>query len=409
MTWHPLITEKSAQEAVYAKLHEIKEALLANPSTTGQENLFGGDLGVSLFFLYYYKLTQDTGHLDMAENLLSNAYDGVEANPSPTFTFASGISGLSWATEFSRAHEFIDIDTDDILSDIDPMVSNYMFGEMERGNYDYMHGSLGAALYFLKKELTPTIRENITTLIDQLSALDENGKQKWQYCYTAGQLEDSTNLGLSHGIPSILVLLLKAYQRNISPDKSKILIEAIVAFLLDNMQVPMIHKTYYAYSVHGSDIEAAKDTRLAWCYGDLGVCCALWQVAQVFDDAKLKAKVLEIITYSATRKDLNENKVFDAGLCHGSAGIAHIFNRFYQDTNSEIFKEAALFWYNQTLKLATFKDGLAGYKAWGGNAEQEHTYENCTGLLEGIAGIGLALIAAVANFEPNWDECLLIS
>lgn len=99
--------------------------------------------------------------------------------------------------------------------------------------------------------------------------------------------------------------------------------------------------------------------------------------------------------------------VYDAGLCHGAAGVAHIFNRFYQDTHNEVFKEAALYWFNQTLEMDTFQDGLAGYKASISTSGTE--YENCTGLLEGIAGIGLALIGAVADFEPNWDECLLIS
>ncbi len=30
-------------------------------------------------------------------------------------------------------------------------------------------------------------------------------------------------------------------------------------------------------------------------------------------------------------------------------------------------------------------------------------------LLEGIAGIGLAMISAVSDIEPIWDECLLLS
>ncbi|MFN8406236.1 MAG: lanthionine synthetase C family protein [Sphingobacteriaceae bacterium] len=409
MPWTPLITQQSTQESIYSKLYEIKEELLANPTAIGQENLFGGDLGVSLFFFYYYKLTQDEQNLNIAAALMGNAYDGLENNPSPHFSFASGVSGLCWATEFVRASDFMEVDTAEIFPDIDPIVSNYMLGEMQRGNYDYMHGSLGAALYFLKKNFNPTIHENITAIIEQLSMMDDNGKQKWNYHYKEGQLEECTNLGLSHGIPSILVVLLKAYKLHINPEKSKNLLDGIVAYLLDHVQDPTIHKAYYAYAISEADTEIDRDTRLAWCYGDLGVCCALWQVAQAFDDTGLKEKVLEIMTYTAKRRDLEENRVCDAGLCHGAAGIAHIFNRFYQDTHNEIFKDAALFWYQQTLSMATFSDGLAGYKAWVGNATQEHTYEKCTGLLEGIAGIGLALIGAVADFEPSWDECLLIS
>ena len=204
------------------------------------------------------------------------------------------------------------------------------------------------------------------------------------------------------------MFLLKAYQADINTQKAKALIDTITAYLVLHRQDPDVHQCYYAYSVDQSPIAEEKNTtRLAWCYGDLGVCCALWQVAQQFDNATLKAHVIEIMTHAATRRDLTENSVYDAGLCHGASGIAHIFNRFYQATNNPTFKEAALYWFEQTLQMDTFADGLAGYKACVNISDAE--YENCTGLLEGIAGTGLALIAAVADFEPNWDECLLIS
>lgn len=56
--------------------------------------------------------------------------------------------------------------------------------------------------------------------------------------------------------------------------------------------------------------------------------------------------------------------------------------------------------------MAKFEDGLAGYKTWQG---AERGFRNEYGLLEGIAGIRLVLLAYLSDEEPTWDECLLLS
>lgn len=37
-----------------------------------------------------------------------------------------------------------------------------------------------------------------------------------------------------------------------------------------------------------------------------------------------------------------------AGVCHGSTGNAHIFNRFYQATGEQVFGDAAHYWMTRT-------------------------------------------------------------
>jgi hypothetical protein len=111
--------------------------------------------------------------------------------------------------------------------------------------------------------------------------------------------------------------------------------------------------------------------------------------------------------HATKRRGLQKNGVVDAGICHGTAGIAHIFNRFYRDTQLDSFKHATDYWIDQTLKMAKFKDGLAGYKSWQGH---ENGWKNEYGLLEGIAGIGLVLHSYLhPEIEPTWDSCLLLS
>ena len=147
-------------------------------------------------------------------------------------------------------------------------------------------------------------------------------------------------------------------------------------------------------------------SRLAWCYGDLGISVALWHASQALGRKDWEQEAIDTILHASKRRGLVENGVVDAGLCHGTAGIAHIFNRMHGYTGLEELKEASNYWFAETLKMARFEDGLAGFKAWQGN---ERGWVNEPGLLEGIAGIGLALISAVSDIEPAWDECLLLS
>ena len=86
----------------------------------------------------------------------------------------------------------------------------------------------------------------------------------------------------------------------------------------------------------------------------------------------------------AANRPPDQTGVVDAGLCHGSAGLAHLFNRMYQMTAEPILADAARLWVGRTLELcsaALARDATrtddAARAAWNG-----------PGLLEGAAGIG---------------------
>jgi len=96
--------------------------------------------------------------------------------------------------------------------------------------------------------------------------------------------------------------------------------------------------------------------------------------------------------------------VRDAGICHGSAGIALLYHRMFLETHCSEFKEATEFWIQQTLEFSRFEDGLAGYKTW-----QKEGWKCDYSLLAGIAGIGLVLLFYLENNQQTWDELFLIS
>jgi lantibiotic modifying enzyme len=199
--------------------------------------------------------------------------------------------------------------------------------------------------------------------------------------------------------------LERLYRKGIGGEKVHTLLKGTVEYLL--RQTLDTTKYMCHFPSWASKEEPSHYSRLGWCYGDLGTGIVLWLTAQRTGNKKWREKAIEILLHSTQRREPPNTGVVDAGLCHGSSGIAHIYNRMYHYTGRDEFRKAALYWFDQVLETAVFDDGYAGYKALHG--KQRGGWVKEAGLLEGIAGIGLALISAVSTVEPKWDECLLLS
>jgi hypothetical protein len=83
-------------------------------------------------------------------------------------------------------------------------------------------------------------------------------------------------------------------------------------------------------------------------------------------------------------------------------GIAHLYNHFYQNTLNIEFKRAAEYWTDKTLSTAN-DEGLPCF-----SIPLTKDNEPEPGILKGLAGVGLVLISSIADFQPDWDGCLLM-
>jgi lantibiotic modifying enzyme len=148
--------------------------------------------------------------------------------------------------------------------------------------------------------------------------------------------------------------------------------------------------------------------RSAWCYGDPGISASLFLAANCLNNKVRQKDALKIALRAAVRLPEHAG-VKDAGLCHGSAGLGHIFNRMFQATGNARLKDAARFWFQQTLKFSRKGQGFAGYSAYRSKDDGTPEWHDEPDLLTGSAGIGLALLAAISPVAPDWDRMLLLS
>jgi lantibiotic modifying enzyme len=343
---------------------------------------------------------------DYALDILSNVFDNLN-NGFNFHTHAGGVAGIGTIIEILTDDDLIDANTDELFEGLDEYLYQLMISELQKGNYDFLHGAIGLGLFFSKRLSNKNSSRYLTDFVielDRISKKDDQGI-RWLSVLNREKNKKGFNLSLSHGLASIITFLSKLYALGIAKEKVSELLNGSVKYLLNQQQDISMYKSNFPTWVCQS--EPSTYSRLAWCYGDLGIGIALWQAGCNTDNKIWKKRGIKILLHSTKRRDLTENSVVDAGLCHGTSGIAHIYNRMFHYTGKEEFRDSASYWYKETLKMAKFEDGLAGYKAWRSPKYGGWQKEYC--FLVGISGIGLTLISAVSNIEPKWDECLLLS
>lgn len=407
MDWEILIKDEKTKPYT-EKLAEISSVLLEN---TGKlENnigLMGGKIGVALYFFYYARLCGEDKYADFAVDLISEIFDVIN-NDFTYHTLAGGLAGIGWSIELLAQNEFIDTDTNEVLESLDPYLHKAMIFDIQNENYDFLHGAVGNGTYFLSRLSNPQSKDYISELVDELEKLsekEEDGARKWLSVLDRESGKKGYNLSLSHGVAAIIAFLGKVVEAGINKEKALMLLNGAVQYMLKFRLDRKKFASHFPSWI--SEEDPLSQSRMAWCYGDLGIGISLWHTARSVGNKEWEKLAVKVLKDSTTRRDLKENAVIDAGLCHGAAGLMHIYNRAYHNTGLDVFKDTTLYWTEQTLNLGKHEDSYAGYKAW--HTEKYGGWQNEAGFLEGVAGIGLAFISVISDIEPAWDRCLFIS
>ena len=388
-----------------SKLEEIANILLDPTIEFNEPGVLAGISGKALFLFYYSFYTGDSKYADIGEQALEQALDMINKG-FVSFNYYSGISGFVWTCEHLAQHGFIELNDSTLLDKFRPYLYSAMEYELLKGNYNFLQGGLGIALYFLMHKNNHTEINKLLECLDQTAEKMPDRCWKWKSVLDPKSQRIGYDISLSLGMSGIVACMSKLYRQNPKLRKSKEILSGAVKYILQQKLLQSQISYFPTYSLDYNDGPNFMQGRLAWCYGDLGISEALLRASKALNDTILQNFAIEVLSFCCTRKDIETSFVNDTALCHGTAGIAHIFQRVYHETENLIFYDAANYWLAKTLEMAKFKDGLAGFKKWSGSARQ---WINCYSLVEGISGIGLCFITALDSKLLSWDECLLLS
>ncbi|MHA7055677.1 lanthionine synthetase C family protein [Aquimarina sp. M1] len=400
-------------EILKHKLKDIHNVLKENYIKTEHIGVLSGVSGISLFQFYYARFLEDEVIADIGVDTISETIQRM--NDGYSFpTFCTGIAGAGWVLELLNEEEFIDVDGDQLLSELDGFLFESMESDIKREYFDYLHGALGYGYYFFKRyentastSLKKQYKEYLLHLVKALenSSIRDQRGVFWKYELHKKDGLHGTNLSLSHGMASVINFLSRLYRYEDFQESVIDILIGATTFII-HCKYPDENQSSLFPSWVYPEMEAYTGSRLAWCYGDLGIGISLWKVGKALNNQEYCDLAIHSLKHAAKRKNAEEAKLHDTGLCHGMFGVITIFDYIYKETKEVIFKEAADFWMNEALKMDIHQDGYAGYKQWKGDLEQ---WKNETNLLEGIAGIGLSIIFYLMPSENKWTECLMIS
>ncbi len=402
----------SIKASLEKKLHDFNNDLTCNLDKCTEIGLLSGKMGVALFFYYYSMYFKEYTVKNKGSFLLEEICECINTGFNIP-TFCSGISGIGWGMDILNEEGLEDIDTNYLFSDMKQYVSDSLNFFFKKNKYDFLHGYLGVGFFLLNRLNYPNSSdmqsfyikklEEVIAKLNTTAVILEN--QAYWVISKEEKEESEINLSLSHGMASIINFLSRVNSSPYFKGQVVTLLNKACRFLISIKHIPKSEDSYYGNHIFLDKFEK-KNSRLAWCYGDLGIGISLWHAAISINDKNLFKEAMLILKHSANRRDTSSTLVKDGGLCHGAFGVMHIFDFLYKKTGVKDFKNASEFWLLTGLETGYHENGLSGFLSW--NPDENGIWKVEVDILDGISGIGLAIISYLFPKELKWNKCLLI-
>ena len=409
-TWRPLLEGQDA-ERTWAVIHDIAEGLRGqaeNIEAEADPGVGGGTAGLALFYAYLGAATGNEQWTALADRLMEHSIDALADRPLPSELY-DGFPGIAWTIGHLEGMLFEESEEDE-----DDPIGESLIQLLDRpkpfarGDFDLIGGLAGYGVYAFDALPRPAARRSLELLVQRLIEIGEpvDGGFSWfspPEALPDWQLEEAPNgkfnLGVSHGVAAVISVLGLCNAAGVMNDEQRAILDRTVAWLLAQKQ----EGTSWCFAnavIEGVPVER---DRLAWCYGDPGIAGALFTAARHCGKPGWEAAALDVARTAAARP-MADSRVIDAGLCHGSAGLAHLFNRMHQASGDPALERAARAWFRHTVDMQKHGTGIAGYIFW-----ESPDWKPLPGFLAGLAGVGLGLLGGVTSLEPAWDRFLAVS
>ncbi len=413
--WTPILTGDLESRAIDAVRRIASEIADSSRHLEHDASISGGSAGFAILLSYL----ADTGWLPAAREAalsrLASAIDTIADGVQAPSLF-SGFTGVAWTVQHLRP-QFADYVDEDTNTAVDDTLMHMLSSQRWHGHYDLIGGLVGFGVYALERLPSSSGHRLLERVIEHLNdrAIRMDHGITW---LTPPELlvephrtqtpEGHYNLGLAHGVPGVIALLALACQRGVAVRTARVLLDGAVDWLLAQSNDPTAASCFDTFVPHGEG-KRSTTSRLAWCYGDLGVSAAIFLAARCVNQPTWEAQALEIARRAA-RRPVDRSGAVDACMCHGAAGNGHIFNRFYQATGEAAFRVAAEQWFAFALAFQKPEGGVGGFQAfYSPTPGKPIQWTDDPGILMGSSGIGLCLLAAVHDAEPSWDRFLLVA
>jgi hypothetical protein len=383
-----------------------------------------GVLAVSLLFAYLHLDRGDSDTLEAAGDWLEHGVDLASSLAEPKPWLYAGVAGCGFCLDHLLPRLFAEPDgllaQEDLNAELDATLIDFMAQQRGRIDPELVMGLSGLGTYFLERLPRPSAAIGLARVIEALAAQSEASEAGITWRKGLAALSDAHrerfpeglyNLGIPHGVPGVVAFLARVCASEAASPLARELLEGSAAWLLAQ-ELPVGASLYPYFSAPGRG-PIADETRLAWCYGDLGIAAALLLAARALGRRDWEAAALRAAENAARRGEADSG-VEDGMICHGAAGLAHLFNRLYQATGRPSLRRAAESWYLRTLSYHDPANGPTGYACFirdpldADTNEGRIIWSEAYGVAVGVTGISLVLLAGISRIAPDWDRLLAV-
>lgn len=374
----PIFIEQDSH-AIWQKINEIAR-ILTEFESDYDLSLMYGNLGIQLFLLHRsFSLSDEMSYEVTIEKLfqkINTVYKQtlfIKDIQACNANLADGLSGIGWTLDYMIRYPMIEAELFDVMGSADPKIFRRMIYDVQEGRYDLLQGAAGIALYCENRnERFP--REYLNRFVAELYKR-----------MTLGKLNDFHDYTIPSGLSGVYLLIRKIWQKY--PDMN------YITEIADNLE-----KKLKSQEV---SLKNTLTTLPGWSQPEAGVLWSLLHIPETRDRA------LEQWGQYGKLYLEHGHEYLEAGLYGGNFSLGHLFNRIYRLSGESEFRKFSATFFQRGLDHANYTDEKTGCHLWytGINGVYGLHY----GMLGGLAGIGLALLAAVTEEEPRWDEAFLLS
>lgn len=402
--WRPLLSGEEAAAARNAVV-DIARALedrAINAELDG--GIAVGRAGTALLFAYCAR----EGLMDSFDPARRDLREAVaKAGGRVNASLYTGVTGVVWAIAHTAGTERADRSA----RHVDRMLLERLQPPGWPHDFDLIRGLVGIGAYALERLPGEAGQAMLEAVLQSLadSARPVNGGLAWPTPPgrpgSPPEPQVEYNLGMAHGTPGVVAFLAAAHASGAGTEDIAAMLDPAVEWLIAQAAEPDADSRFAYRVIAGQPVVPA---RSAWCYGDPGVAVAILAAARARDRPDWEGEALAT-ALAAARRPAERTEIGDPGLCHGSAGVAHCFARLHAATGRPELAEAARRWYLHTLELRRPADRAAGFFSMEPDEAGQLRPKADPSFLLGAAGVGLALLAATSQANPEWDRLLLLS
>jgi lantibiotic biosynthesis protein len=337
-----------------------------------------------------------------AADRLESALAGLAVEP-VTISLFSGLPGVAWVLRNVCCED----DCEPIIAHFDAAILRHLRVPVCAERHDLISGLVGVGAYVAGRhddralELASLVLLHLeaAAIVDRTGACWRTPPHLLSPTHRKLFPDGMIDIGVAHGVAGVVGMLARFVECDIEVKRSRSLLDLSLQWLWDYLP-----STEWELKPHRSDVHSNLG-RIGWCNGHAGVAAMLLHSGRVVGSPHVEAKALDLLRALATRTA--EQRIHDACFCHGTSGLAHVYNVAFQRTGDEQMRVEAERWLTDTLCRRRPGVGIAGYQTLTADGRMT-SWDTDTTLLSGVVGIALVLLAATEEQEPAWQRLFLL-